>query len=125
MRLPCESVVTAVLPTLRSLVAKKLTEYHSFTQEEAAQKLGTTQAAVSHYLKQKRGSQLTHMLESVPEVRSAVLDVAANMATEKPSLIHIMNMICSLCETLRRTDIMCTLHRDSMQLPENCEICRK
>jgi len=51
----CEIVVRYILPLFRSVVAKTLIEKHKFTQGEAAEKLGTTQAAISQYIYLKRG----------------------------------------------------------------------
>ena len=124
MRLPCESIVSAVLPALRALIARELIEYHSLTQVEAAQRLGTTQSAISHYLNGRRGDQLTDSLQSVPEVTSAILDLGANMAKETPSHAQIMSMICDLCESLRRGGVTCALHRGTTELPDNCGMCK-
>lgn len=124
MRLPCESIVSAVLPALRALIAKELIEYHSLTQVEAAQRLGTTQSAISHYLNGKRGDQFTDSLQSVPEVTSAILDLGANMAKETPSHAQVMSIICELCEKLRKGGVTCTLHRGIAGLPDNCGMCK-
>jgi predicted transcriptional regulator len=50
----CETIGKYVLPVFRAFVAKELVNNHKFTQVEAAQKLGTTQAAISQYLNSKR-----------------------------------------------------------------------
>ena len=55
MYLACEVVARYILPIFRSLIAKDLIEKYNFTQVEAAEKLGTTQAAISQYLHSKRG----------------------------------------------------------------------
>jgi predicted transcriptional regulator len=124
MRLPCESIVTAVLPALRSLIARELIEYHSLSQVEAARRLGTTQSAISHYLNGKRGDQLADRLQSVPEVTSTILDLGANMAKETPSHSQVMSTICQLCETLRREGVTCALHRNTTELPDDCGMCK-
>ncbi len=123
MRTPCESVVTAVLPAFRSLVAKELVERFSFSQVEAARRLGITQAAISQYLSRKRGNQLTDVLEANPEVRSAVLKMAANIAAVESSGVDAMMAFCGLCGKLRQESIACTLHRGAMELPQGCQVC--
>ncbi len=125
MRTPCESIVTAILPAFRSLVAKELVENLSLSQLEVAHKLGITQAAVSQYLSHKRGNQLIEMLESLPEVRSAVLNVAANIAKTKSSGLEAMMAFCSLCGTLKQESVACMLHHDALELPQNCRICHE
>jgi len=125
MKPPCESIVPAVLPALRALVAKELVEQFSLSQVEVARRLGITQAAVSQYLSQKRGNQLLHRLESVPEVKSGVLKVAANLGTESTPPVDAMLVFCSLCEVLRRDSVACSLHREAMELPQGCNACLK
>ena len=69
MRPPCELVVRYILPTFRSLIAKELVEKYHFSQNDAAKKLGTTQAAISHYLSSKRGHKRMKELETVAKVQ--------------------------------------------------------
>ncbi len=123
MRPPCELVVRYVLPTFRSLVAKELVEKHRFSQVDAAKKLGTTQAAISHYLYSKRGDKKMRQLETVPQVQSTASDVAQGIANEKVSASDAMLSFCKLCMALRNQDVICNLHRDFVSLPEPCNIC--
>jgi len=55
MKPPCEMIVKQVLPVFRAMVAENLVNKHGLTQTEAASKLGITQAAISQYLREKRG----------------------------------------------------------------------
>lgn len=123
MRPPCEIVVRYVLPTFRSLVAKELIEKYSMSQQAAAKKLGTTQAAVSYYLYAKRGDKRMKQLESIPSVRLAASEVAKGIASENFSITDAMTVFCELCVSLRRKDAICDLHRDFTSMPENCEAC--
>jgi len=123
MRPPCELVVRFLLPTFRSLVAKELVETHRLSQVVAAERLGTTQAAVSYYLYSKRGDKLMKHLESVPAIRSAAREVAESMADEKISLKDSMSKFCTLCIALRKSDVICDLHHDYAKLPESCRVC--
>lgn len=116
--------MTALLPAIRSLVAKELTEHLSFTQTEAGQRLGTTQAAISQYLNRKRGGGLGSALYAVPEIKQAILDLAGDIAEDDLSPVQVMTRICDLCILLRRDSLACTLHRESMELPYDCQICR-
>ena len=47
MKPSCEVVVKYVLPVFRAMVAKELIVKYKLSQNEVAQKLGITQAAVS------------------------------------------------------------------------------
>jgi len=123
MRPPCELVVRYILPTFRSLVAKELIEKHRFSQVDAAEKMGTTQAAISHYLYSKRGNKKMRQLETVPQIQSTASDVAQGIANEKISAVDAMLSFCKLCIVLRTQDLICDLHRDFVSLPEPCDIC--
>ncbi|NCO97546.1 MAG: transcriptional regulator, partial [Candidatus Aenigmarchaeota archaeon] len=59
----CEVITSSVLPAVRSIMARELLTTYKMTQQEAADILGITQAAVSQYSRQSRGSKVK-MLES-------------------------------------------------------------
>lgn len=111
LRPPCEHVVRHLLPAFRSLVAKKLIEEYGFSQVATAKKLGTTQAAVSHYLHLKRGKKRARELESMPIVQSTANEVARSIATGKFSVTDAMLTFCKLCNALRKQDSLHILHR--------------
>jgi len=113
------------LPAFRSLVAKELVNRYHFSQRAAAEKLGTTQASISHYLYSKRGNKRMKQLESVASIRSVVSEVAEGIATEKLAPIDSLLKFCQLCTALRNRDVICDLHRDATVLPENCDVCER
>jgi predicted transcriptional regulator len=117
--------VQYILPAFRSLVAKELIEKHNFSQVAAADKLGTTQAAISQYLSSKRGDKRVRQLEAIPAVQSTAREVARGIATGKLSQIDAMLKVCKLCMALRTQDAVCNLHRDFVSLPKLCDICPK
>jgi len=123
LRPPCELVVRYVLPAFRSLVAKELIEKYHFSQTTVAEKLGTTQAAISYYLYSKRGDRRIKQLESIPSVQSAASEVAQGIAAKKLSVIDAMLKLCELCAALRTQDIICDLHKDIISVPDACDIC--
>lgn len=123
LRPPCELVVRYVLPAFRSLVAKELIEKYHFSQTTVAEKLGTTQAAISYYVYSKRGDKRIKQLESIPSVQSAASEVAQGIAAEKLSVIEAMLKLCDLCVVLRTRDVICDLHKDIISVPEACDMC--
>jgi len=112
-----------VLPAFRSLVARELIEKYGFSQLAAAEKLGTTQAAISYYLDSKRGDKRIEKLGMVPSVKSAANEVAEGVANEKFSVIDAMVIFCRLCMALRKRDIICDFHRDFVSVPDQCRMC--
>jgi hypothetical protein len=105
------------------MVAKELIEKYSMSQQIAAKKLGTTQAAVSYYLYDKRGDKRMKQLEAIPSIREAASRVAEGIASEKFSIVDAMTVFCELCVSLRKSDAICGLHRDYTTLLNNCEAC--
>lgn len=55
MKMPCELVVTHILPTARGALAKELVRNHGLSQVQVANLFGVTSAAVSQYIKGLRG----------------------------------------------------------------------
>ncbi len=123
LRPPCEIVVRYVLPAFRSMVAKQLIEEHGFTQVAAAKKLGTTQAAISYYLDAKRGGKRLKQLASNPTIKTAITRVAKGIASNNIKTEDAMTAFCDLCNDLRKQDVICTMHRASVSLPQMCDIC--
>jgi len=102
MYFACEIVARFVLPIFRSLVAKDLIEKYGFTQVEAAEKLGTTQAAISQYLHLKRGHKGIEQFELfLPTIQSLANETAKQIATEKIDINEVMINFCRLCTPLR------------------------
>jgi predicted transcriptional regulator len=99
----CESVARHILPLYRAFVAKELIEKHSFTQVEAAKKLGTTQAAISQYLSSKRGrSGISNYDEIAPDVQNAAAKVAKRIVTDGMNAQEFSLSFCELCKTLQK-----------------------
>lgn len=123
MRPPCEIVVLYFLPTFRSLVARELIEKHGFSQVEVAAKLGTTQAAISQYLRSKRGEKKLRSLRATPAVQFGAKDIAKHIAKGKLSPFEAIVRLCNLCSALRDGSAICRLHKDSADLPRSCNFC--
>lgn len=123
MRPPCELVVREIVPAFRTLVAKHLINKYHFSQMEVAKRLGTTQATISYYLYSKRGKKGMEQLQSKPMVQSTASDVAERIANNKFSLIDATLEFCKLCRALKGGELMCDMHKRSVSLPENCNVC--
>jgi hypothetical protein len=106
-------------------VARELIEKYEFSQIKAAEKLGTTQAAISQYLSSKRGMKQLKQLASLPSVKTAVNEVASEIASSEFAAVDAIEMFCKLCTALRKQDVICALHHDSTDLPKNCHVCLK
>ncbi|MCX8171923.1 MAG: helix-turn-helix domain-containing protein [Candidatus Bathyarchaeota archaeon] len=103
MYLPCESIGRRLVPIFRACIARELIEKYGFTQVEAAKKLGTTQAAISQYLRLKRGTgDLGQLEEILPIIQSAAGEVASKIASGEIDLDGIALKFCELCLSIQR-----------------------
>ena len=64
MKTPCEIVVWYVLPTIRRELAKELVDTYHMKQADVGRLFGVTDAAISQYLKKKRGGSA--LIENSP-----------------------------------------------------------
>jgi len=124
MRPPCETIVSAVLPAIRSLIARELIENYSMTQREVAEILGTTQSAISQYQKQKRGDQLTDALGSLPDVKEAIENLVKEITSKDTRERESVKTICSICMSLRKDGTICALQNTHAEGQEDCDLCR-
>lgn len=84
------------------MVAKELTETHDFTQIQTAEKLGTTQAAISQYIHSKRGYKGAEQFKDVlPMIQAAAREVAEGIAAGRTDTDEIASSFCKLCTSLR------------------------
>ena len=94
----CEIMVKEILPVLRSLLAKRLSEF-GLSQKKVAEKMGTTQPAVSQYKKGLRGSK-TALLEDNREVLEKVDQIAKKLAAGQMAPQDVAFQFCEICEIL-------------------------
>lgn len=118
----CEIVSQIILPNLRALVAKELMDKYGYTQQAAATKLGLTQSAVSQYLRNLRGSQ-TKILEKDPKVCKKIEDFASRLASGEMNSAQTLNYFCEICKSIRKSKIICELHRKAFPDLKDCKIC--
>ena len=106
MRPPCEVIVRSVLPAFRSLIARTLVENYNFSQVAAAEKLGTTQASISHYLYSKRGEKMLKKLGDSPTIQEIVNDITEGIVSDNIGPIDAMLNFCKLCEALKSGNLI-------------------
>jgi len=101
----CESIGKFVLPVFRSLVAKELITNYPLTQIEVAQKLKTTQAAVSQYMNSKRAIKATEQFNDIlPRIQKEAKKTAKNLANQETTWDDVTLDFCKLCSTFYRAE---------------------
>ena len=106
MKNPCEIVSRNILPACRSLIARELIEKHHFTQTLAAEKLGTTQAAISHYLSSKRGEKYVNILTENSQAMSTITNLVDRIAMNETAPDEVMETFCELCGLVREQNLV-------------------
>ena len=107
--LPCELAVKAIIPALRAMLAKELTQTYTMKQQDIASALGLTQSAVSQYLRSVRGRAID--LYSVQGVDKIVKEMSTTILNDRISPASINRMYCEACRLVRETRLLCTLHK--------------
>ncbi len=108
MKAPCELIVWYVLPSIRRELAKELVENHSLTQAEVARRFGVTDAAISQYLKSKRGtSKEIENSEKYPEFKEEVEKAAVRMVNGS----DIVTETCAICDMIKRSGMLCRIYQ--------------
>jgi predicted transcriptional regulator len=122
MKPVCEVMVLEILPGIRAILARKLMEKHGFSQKATAEKLGTTQPAISQYKRELRGSGIK-ALESSPVIIEMIDSVASRSASGEMSPEEISSEFCSICKLMRKQGLACEFHRKMYPSLENCTVC--
>jgi len=121
----CEIVTSTVLPGIRSIITKELLTKYNMTQEEAAEVLGITQAAVSQYSREARGSKVK-VIENDGEIMDMITDLTKNIVDKTFSSRKINESFCQICKKIREKKLICKLHEEiypSIAPCGDCESC--
>ena len=109
MPLPCELAVRSVVPAIRALVARELSQVHQMKQEEIASLLDVTQSAISQYMRSERGKAID--LREVGEVQGIAKELAYGLTNGTFSRRQITQKYCEACRIIREKRLLCDLHR--------------
>jgi len=97
LKAPCENLSKSILPSIRSMLAKKLVVEYGYTQTAAAKKLGLTQSALSRYLSMERGGR-----KELPQEVLSLIDATAKKLAESSIPQEEFDLIlCSICSKYR------------------------
>lgn len=99
---PCEHVIWNVLPAVRKELAKILVKKHCLSQRETAKRLGVTEAAISQYLKSKRGSKV--ILDK--KAKKKIETLAKEILKSRENLPKEGRNMCNLCKFVRKHKII-------------------
>jgi predicted transcriptional regulator len=124
MKPVCEVIVQEILPSVRAMVALRLTKNYNLSQEQAAKRMGTTQPAISQYKREIRGHK-SGVFKKNPKLMEMVDSMAEKVASGELSSLDITLEFCSICKYLRSHGLLCELHKEANPLMESCTVCMK
>ena len=104
MKLRCERFVLRYLPTIRAFLAKNLVERYNLSQTQVARKLGISQAAVSLYVKGKRGSKFKCHLVNNKHVCAMLERLVEIVIMKDMNAEEACQILCQLCKILNKLD---------------------
>jgi len=122
MKPACEVMVLEILPGIRAMVARKLVEDHGFSQKIAAERLGTTQPAISQYKREIRGHRVK-MFKNNPKLLGMIGSLVKRTASGELSQEQIILEFCEMCKFIRSSGIACEAHKRIYPSLEKCRIC--
>lgn len=93
MKTTCEIMVQRVLPAIRAEIARTIISEHGRTQQEAAEVLGLSRAAVSQYLSEKRGAEVDLSEDAQKEIRKFALQLLQGLGPKEQ-----VEGMCNICK---------------------------
>ncbi len=122
MLLPEEVEAKATIPALRAMVARRLVNRYGLTQQRVACLLGVTQASVSNYLREVRGS--TFKIEETPRIGEMLDDIARQLVEGADKVITIAKFH-EACRYIKSKRLMCVIHQKLEPALEidKCHVC--
>jgi predicted transcriptional regulator len=112
--LPQEIEVRYIIPSLRKGLSKEF-QSQGHKQKDIAALLELTPAAVSQYLKDKRGT-LQFGLEVQKEIKISSKKIIKNPDALKEEMYR-------LTEVIKKSGAICQIHKKYDKVPAHCDLC--
>jgi len=102
MELPCEHASRAVIPSIRAVVAKVMVEDFGLSRYTVAKLLDVTPAAITNYLKHKRGEKYVDEILNNEQLMKLVHEIAktlieGNGVRDIRVYTRYKNLVCQIC----------------------------
>jgi len=115
--MPQEIEVWYLMPALRRKLAEILVKEFLVSQKKISEIFGITPAAVSNYLKSKRGNAVSFSGKELKEIKKTAKII---LNDEKNAVKHFYNLSVSF----RNQNIVCKIHKKhDKSISNKCNIC--
>ena len=113
MLLPAEIESKTLIPALRAILAKTLSEKHSIREDQISKMLGVTQAAVSNYIRGTRGDpELIKKLLAEKQVSEMIYEITDDLASDKAYSPSSLSKFIGLCNFIKSSLLICDIHHN-------------
>ena len=112
MKVPCEIVVWYVLPAIRREIAKELVTTYGMKQADVARKFEVTDAAISQYLKKKRGENEIIQNSEFYEVFTDEIKISSGRLALEDA--DFATEVCRLCAVVKNSGMLAEIDRKSV-----------
>ena len=113
MLLPAEIESKTLIPALRAILAKTLSEKHSIREDQISKMLGVTQAAVSNYIRGTRGDpELIKKLLSEKQVSEMIYEISDDLSSDKAYSPSSLSKFIGLCNFIKSSLLICDIHHN-------------
>jgi len=125
MLLPAEIESRSLIPALRAILSKRLSEKYNIHEDEISKMLGVTQAAVSNYIRGTRGDpKLIEKLNGEKQVTEMFTDICENLASDKAYTPSSLSKFIGLCNYIKSSLLICDIHHN-LESNIDDEVCKE
>lgn len=119
-------MVQYVLPAIRALMIRDLIEKYGLRKIDASAKMAVSPAAVTQYMKGKRGSAFVKEISQSKRPMQIVSEVAEALAKDEVPMDAVIKKMCEACTTIRSEGTICKLHQKKLPAlrDSKCVICK-
>ena len=118
MKMPCEVVIWYVLPSIRRELAYAMVKECKMSQAKVARRLGLTEAAISQYMKQKRGT-----LKIKDKTLREEIKKSGKILCEDGSTETMKREICRICDLVKNSSHWKEIIDESVLREAECKVC--
>ncbi len=125
MLLPAEIESRTLIPALRAILSKQLSEKYGIHEDEISKMLGVTQAAVSNYIRGTRGDpKLIEKLQGEKQVIEMLDDICENLSSDKAYTPSSLSKFIGLCNYIKSSLLICDIHHN-LESDIDDEVCKE